>query len=206
MGRFAAALAVFAACSFMTEPSIAEPVKPALIEQLRQGGFVLVMRHASSPAATPGKSVADPENTELERQLDEKGRQTARDMGRAFKALHIPIGQIFSSPTYRARETIRLADFGNPTDVAELGDQGRSMQKLNGSGPAEWLKSAVAKRPDQGRNTLIVTHMPNIAAAFPNLAKGLQDGETLAFKPDGQGHADMIANIPIEAWAESARK
>ena len=77
-------------------------------------------------------------------------------MGRAFKSLQIPLGEIFSSPTYRARETIKLVGFGTPKTVAELGDQGHSMARLNGSGPAAWLKAKAAEKPAAGRDTLIV--------------------------------------------------
>jgi phosphohistidine phosphatase SixA len=183
----------------------AAPLTPGLMDELRHGGYVLVMRHASSPANPPDKSAADPENVTLERQLDEKGRMTAEAMGRAFKSMHIPVGEVFSSPTYRARETIRLAGFGMPETVPALGDQGHSMARLNGSGPSAWLKAQVAEKPASGRNTIIVTHMPNIAAAFPDQANDLQDGETLVFKPDGQGHTELVAKIPIEDWSEAAR-
>jgi hypothetical protein len=121
-------------------------------------------------------------------------------MGRSFKALHIPVGEVFSSPTYRALETVRLADFGTAKTVVELGDQGHSMQALKGPGPAAWLKAKVAELPAAGRNTIIVTHMPNITAAFPQYAAGLRDGETLVFRPTGKGGADMIARVPIEDW------
>jgi phosphohistidine phosphatase SixA len=184
-------------------PAWAAPLPPDLVKALGQGGYVLVMRHASSPATPPTKSVADPENTGLERQLDEKGRKSAEAMGQAFRSLRIPVDEIFSSPTYRARETIKLAGFGAPKTVAELGDQGHSMARLNGPGPATWLKAKAAEKPAAGHDTLIVTHMPNIAAAFPDDAAGLQDGETLVFKPDGRGHASMVAKVPIEDWTNS---
>src|SRR5689334_22125094 len=70
----------------------AQPLTSApLISALREGGYVLVMRHASSPAMPPDKASADRENTALERQLDENGRATARAMGKALRALRIPI-------------------------------------------------------------------------------------------------------------------
>lgn len=175
-------------------------LKPGLVEQLRHGGFLLVMRHASSPQNAPDKSVADPQNVNLERQLDQKGRETAEAMGRAFKILRIPVGSVLSSPTYRALETIRLAGFGTPTTVPQLGDQGHSMARLNGPGPAAWLQAAVKQRPAKRENTIIVTHMPNIIAAFPEQANGLQDGETLIFAPDGNGHAKFEGTVLIGEW------
>ena len=197
-----AASLLFLVC---THPAGAASLSPGLVEQLRHGGYVLVMRHASSPANPPDKQHADPQNLTLERQLDDKGRTTAQAMGRAFKALRIPLGEIFSSPTYRARETIRLANFGAPQPVAALGDQGRSMAQIQGNGPAEWLKAKVAQKPAGGANTILVTHMPNIAAAFPDDSKDLQDGETLIFQPQSAGPARMIARVPIEDWDKLAR-
>jgi hypothetical protein len=55
-------------------------------------------------------------------------------------------------------------------------------------------------------NTIIVTHMPNIAAAFPDNANGLQDGETLIFAPDGNGHARLAATVLIEDWPAAVPK
>jgi phosphohistidine phosphatase SixA len=172
-----------------------------LANRLRQGGYVLVMRHASSPAARPGKGTADPQNVNLERQLDQKGRATAQAMGRALRSRHIPVGAVYASPAYRARETVRLIGFPAPRTVAELGDQGQSMARIKGPGPAAWLRAAVARKPAPGRNTLLVTHMPNITAAFPAQAAGLQDGETIMFQPDGHGGARPIARIPIQDWS-----
>ena len=59
----------------------------ALIKSLRQGGYVIVMRHASSPREAPGKKAANVDNVNLERQLDEAGRASATAMGKALRAL-----------------------------------------------------------------------------------------------------------------------
>src|SRR5262245_59573700 len=98
---------------------------PALVTALRQGGYVIVMRHASSPREVPDKKTANADNLNLERQLDEAGRVTATAMGKALRDLKIPIGEVLTSPTYRALETIRLGQFGNPKTFAELGDGGQ---------------------------------------------------------------------------------
>jgi hypothetical protein len=49
----------------------------ALVQALRAGGLVIVMRHASSPREAPTKERANPDNLKLERQLDEPGRRGA---------------------------------------------------------------------------------------------------------------------------------
>jgi phosphohistidine phosphatase SixA len=178
----------------------AEPLSgSALVTALRQGGYVLVMRHTSSPEARPDKTTADPENTNLERQLDQKGRETARAMGDAIRKLGVPIGEVLSSPTYRALETVRLASLGRAQEFPELGDGGQSMQRIT-EAPAEWLRKSAGQPPRAGTDTLMVTHMPNIAAAFGQAANGAADGETLVFRPDGKGGVELVARVKFEEW------
>ena len=170
----------------------------ALLKVLREGGNVIVMRHASSPREVPDKQTANADNVKLERQLDEAGRASAVAMGNALRDLKIPVGSVFTSPTYRAMETVRLAKLPDPTPVPELGDGGQSMQAVGGT-PAAWLQKKVTEFP-KGSITFLVTHMPNIAAAFPALAAGVADGEGLVFGPDGKGGATLVARIKIEEW------
>jgi phosphohistidine phosphatase SixA len=170
----------------------------ALVKALRQGGYVLLMRHASSPREAPARQSADADNVNLERQLDENGRATAAAMGKALRDLKIPVGDVITSPTYRARETVRLAQLANPRTQAELGDGGQSMQGVADAQSA-WLKKRVTELPS-GANTILVTHLPNITGAFPQWASGLSDGETLVLGSDGKGGAALVARIKIEQW------
>jgi phosphohistidine phosphatase SixA len=175
----------------------------ALVKALRQGGYVIVMRHASSPREAPDAKTANSDNVNRERQLDEEGRATAAAMGMALRDLKIPIGDVLSSPTYRALETVRLARLGTPTPITELGDGGRGMQTSTEAQMA-WLRNRVAKFPARS-NTLIVTHFPNINGAFPQFAKDLMDGEALVFGPDGKSGATLVARVRIDEWVRLAR-
>ena len=170
----------------------------ALVKALRQGGYVIVMRHASSPREEPDKQTANPDNLTFERQLDQTGRETARAMGKALHDLKIPIAEVLSSPTYRALETVRLAQFGKPQTFPELGDGGQNMRGATES-QSEFLRKRVEQFP-KGTNTIIVTHLPNISAAFAQLASGLADGEALIFGPGGAGHATLVARVKIDDW------
>lgn len=170
----------------------------ALVKALQHGGYVIVMRHASSPRQVPDKAIANPDNTKPERQLDQTGRSTSAAMGKALRALKIPIGEIYSSPTYRALETIRLAQLPNPKPTPELGDNGQSMG-ITTEAQAAWLQKAVTQFPS-GTNTLLVTHFPNLTRAFPQDARGVEDGEALIFGPDGKGGAKVVARVKIEDW------
>ena len=169
----------------------------ALVKALRQGGYVIVMRHASSPREAPEKARANPDNVKLERQLDQEGRATATAMGKALRDLKIPIGTVLASPTYRALETVHYAQFGNPQTFPELGDNGKSMQGGT-QAQAVWLRKKVTELP-QGTNTLLVTHMPNMSVAFPESTERLEDGEAVVFGPRG-----VVARIKIEEWSKLA--
>jgi phosphohistidine phosphatase SixA len=173
---------------------------PELVSQLRQGGFVIVMRHASSPRVLPDASQANPDNVEHERQLDLSGRLSATAMGEALRQLGIPIGSVLSSPTYRALETIRLAQFGYANTFDNLGDMGQSMQSDPDVERAAWLRSQTWTRPAGHTNTIIVTHLPNITEAFPKDSEDLGDGEALVFRPDGRGAALLAARVKISEW------
>ena len=192
----AACLAVATVFSAAAQPLSGAP----LLEALQRGGYVLVMRHASSPRLPPERAVAEPDNIHLERQLDETGRMTSRAMGEAIRKLHIPIGDIWSSPTYRALQTIRLASFGEARTVPQLDEGPQGMQAKAEESRTAWLRKAVRIRPRTGTNTLIVTHTPNILGAFGKEASAIQDGETLVFDPNAKGSKALVARIRIQAW------
>jgi phosphohistidine phosphatase SixA len=164
-----------------------------LVTALRQGGYVIVMRHASSPREVPTKQTADAGNVKLERQLDEAGRAGSIAMGRALRDLRIPVGEVLTSPTYRALETVRLAQLANPHAQTELGDGGQSMQGIADT-QAEWLRQRVTHIP-AGSNTIVVTHMPNISRAFPAWG-AVEDREPVIVGTGGR----VIGRIKIDEW------
>ena len=171
-------------------------VGAALVKSLQAGGYVIVMRHASSPGEIPPKP--NPDNVPPERQLDEKGRATATAMGDALRRLKIPIGEVLTSPTYRARETARLARLPNPRPATEIGEGTGSMKAVDRA-MTEWLQKKVTEFP-RGANTVLVTHVPNVSAAFPDVLPAVVEGEAVVFGPDGKGGARVVARIKIEEW------
>ena len=180
------------------------PDGAALAAALRHGGYVIVLRHAHAPEAPPSAAEADRSNGGRERQLDAAGRASAKAMGEAMRTLHVPVGAVWSSPTYRARETARLAGLRAPRIAAELGDNGRSMQGTN-SGQADWLLARANEKPRPGTDTVIVTQYPNISGAFGEAAAGMKDGEALVFRPAAGPAAQLLGRIAIEQWSVLAR-
>ena len=169
----------------------------ALLATLKNGGYVLVMRHARSPRQAPDARTANPDNPRLERQLDASGRADATAMGQALRELQVPVGEVLSSPTYRALETVRLAQLPGVQVHVELGDGGQSMKGVTAD-QGQWLRERAAQPPKTG-NTVIVTHMPNIARAFPEWGE-VSDGEVVVLDPRRSGRASVSGRIKIEEW------
>ena len=178
------------------------PSGAALVELLRHGGYVFVMRHAHAPEAPPSTAEADPANGKGERQLDAAGRSAALAMGSALRKLHLPIGAAWSSPTFRAQETARLAGLPAAKIAAELGDSGHSMQAATEQ-QARWLLTTANRRPRTGTDTVIVTQYPNIKAAFGDEASDMKDGEALVFRPDGNAPR-LVARVMMDQWPRFA--
>lgn len=169
-----------------------------LTTALAAGGYVFLMRHASSPATPPTPDQAEPGNVSHERQLDEAGRAAARAMGEAMRHLRIPVGKVLSSTSYRALETAGMAGFPDPQTYDDLAASGRSPEH------SASLRAQVALVPDAGTNTVIISHLPNISDAFPGDAKDLAEGEALIYHPDGHGKVTLVARVKIEDWPKLA--
>jgi phosphohistidine phosphatase SixA len=187
-------LTLFCLAAWAVGPaSAAQSPAGELIRALRDGGYVLVMRHAHAPRQPPSANEADAGNTGGERELDAAGRESAVAMGEAMRKLGIPLGAVLSSPTFRAMQTARLARFGEPQAVEQLGDRATD-------GRDAWLRGKAAEAPAAGRNTILVTHAPTVTGAFGETASGMADGELLVLKPDGSGSVEVMGRIRIEEW------
>jgi len=193
--RVTATLAILLSMTSAAAAAVQSLSAADLVKELQRGGYVIVMRHASSPTAPPDAAGADKENTTRERQLDDAGRRASTAMGEAFRRLRIPVGEVLTSPTYRAHETARLAGWASTHDVPALGDRGRSMQAITDDDAA--VLRQFASDPASGGNRVVITHMPNIARAFP-AAGAVADGEALVFKPGGT--PTLIGRMKIDDW------
>ena len=165
---------------------------------LARGGYVIVMRHAHSPAQPPPRST--------ERQLDAAGRAQALAVGEGMRVRRVLVGPVYSSPTLRAVQTVRLLELSMPQTRPELGDGGVSMAAAaSGATGADWLRAKAAEPQPGGRDMLIVTQGPNIVRAFGAAFKDMADGEAAVFRPDGRGGFRLAARVRVEAWRASAR-
>ena len=88
---------------------------------------------------------------------------------------------------------------GDPEAVA------RDEDSIENDRRAEALKKMAATMPEAGKNTLIVTHKPNILDAFGKDWFNVREGEASIFKPDGKGGFTLVARVQIAEWGRLAQ-
>ena len=130
-----------------------------LWSMLREGGYVLVLRHAMAPGS------GDPANFRLDdcttqRNLSSDGRGQAMAIGEALRRERIPVGRVLSSRWCRALETARLA-FGQVQSEPAL-DQFYTPEERDAR--TLRVRAIMLDWPAEGTNLVLVTHAPNVAA------------------------------------------
>ena len=142
----------------------------ALPAQLRQGGYVLYLRHASTDFSQNDERMTGFEDCASQRNLTDKGRDEARAIGAHIKRLGIPIGPVHASPFCRTMETARLA-FGRAERTNEVRG---GPANTNDPTRYEPLRQLLAKKPPAGQNAVISSHGNPFYAVFgpPYLAEG----------------------------------
>jgi broad specificity phosphatase PhoE len=165
----------------------------ALWKLLREGGQVLLIRHAST---TPG--VGDPdgfrlENCRTQRNLSEDGRAEARRLGDALRAQNVPVGSVVSSPWCRCMDTVELA-FGR------MDERWGALGNLFGrSELAQAQVRAMRNRIASFRgkqNLVLVSHGSTVLALTGATAA---QAETVVLTPQGDGEFRIAGRIPPPA-------
>jgi phosphohistidine phosphatase SixA len=168
------------------------------IQALKQGGYVLYMRHAASDTSKPDRAPeVDLKDCATQRPLSDDGRRQAAHIGKAIRALGIPIGEILVSPYCRVKETAELAFGGSYTVRPSL----RSTSNMSeaGKGPLlEDLRALLAKPVPHGGNRLLLSHNAPLMDAVGIFPK--PEGVVLVFRPNGKGGADRVATITPDEW------
>lgn len=180
--------ALLYACAAAGQPD------PGIVQKLREGGYVLYMRHASTDFGQNDAGMTSYEDCANQRNLTEKGRDEARAIGAHVKRLGIPIGEVLASPYCRTMETARLA-FGKAQASHDVrGGPVRSDDPKRYDALRKLLSSAVA----QGANRAISSHGNpfQAVAGSPYLA----EGEIAVVRPEGEMRFRVIARIRPADW------
>jgi len=148
-------------------PALAAPgqattgrVDADLWRQLKSGGHVLLIRHATTDPGIGDPPGFDLRNCATQRNLSAAGREQARHLGKALKQLGIPVAAVRSSRWCRCLDTARLA-FGSAEPWPALDNTFETPERR----PRQMneIRKLLAQ-PVTGGNLVLVTHGVNIQA------------------------------------------
>ncbi|MHC2583573.1 phosphohistidine phosphatase SixA [Bradyrhizobium diazoefficiens] len=183
---------------------------PDLVSSLKQGGYVLIFRHTATDDSQKDVYPFRFDDMSAQRQLSEKGRDMARQIGAAVKELAIPIGDVYTSRLNRAIETGKLISGREVRPVDALTDSSNASASgmANPAGAnakaGQSIRQLVDAPPKAGTNTFLVTHKTNIADAFGKDAGDVQEGEAFVYKASGSGPAAFAGRIKPADWSAKA--
>jgi broad specificity phosphatase PhoE len=171
-----------------------------LLGKLRAGGHVIVLRHGATHADQADTDPLKLDNVGQQRQLNDKGRADARALGDALKRVKVPFGRVYSSRFQRAVETARLVAGKEPETTNDITEGGLVVSPNENNRRMQALRALVARAPEPGANTLIVTHRPNILDAFGKDWFDIREGEASIFTPDGRGGFTLVGRVQMGQW------
>ncbi|MBA1149234.1 histidine phosphatase family protein [Ectothiorhodospiraceae bacterium WFHF3C12] len=169
-------------------PALSAATGEALWNALRSGGHVVLMRHAIAPGT------GDPADFELgdcstQRNLSERGREQARNIGERFRSNEVSDVAVYSSQWCRCLDTARLLGLGEVTPYEGLNSFfGRREQRDTRLAQMREL----IDREAGGRTLVLVTHQVNITGltgVFPS------SGEMVVVKP-GESGLEVVGTLP----------
>jgi phosphohistidine phosphatase SixA len=169
----------------------------ALLAALRKGGYILYFRHTSTDFGQNDDRMTGFEDCATQRNLTDAGRDEARAIGAAIRALGIPIGEVLASPFCRTRETAMLI-FGKATPSAAV--RGGPAQ-ADDDRYAE-LKLLLSRPVPGGANLAIASHGNPYRAVVGGAY--LAEGEAAVVLPRGKDGFRIVARIRKDDWAALA--
>ncbi len=172
-----------------------------LVAQLKTDGLVVFFRHGETGPAYADRDKAVMGDCTTQRNLNAEGRTQVAKLGRDFKTLQIPVGQVFSSEFCRAWQHAE-AMFGKgnytiterlsvPLSYPGVNDADRALA-------AKHLNAMLSQAPAAGKNTVLVSHGVNVLIAtgyHPNM-----QGEAVVFRPDGKGGYVRLGSVLPGEW------
>src|SRR5262252_926380 len=204
--RTVAALVAF--CGLLATSSFAAPGGAAgdnsnVVQALRAGGLVIVVRHG---ATFPDQADTDPlnfDNIAAQRNLNDKGKTLARAFGDALRQVGIPVGKVYTSKYNRAYETAVIAGFKDIEKTADITEGGLVVSPNENNRRIDAFHKMIGTPPKPGTNTILITHKPNIVDALGKDWFDVKEGEASIFRPEN-GSYKLLAPVQMDEWSRIA--
>src|SRR6202047_4690800 len=135
-------------CAMLATALAAAAADRDVVQALRAGGLVLVVRHG---ATFPDQADTDPlnfDNVAAQRNLNDKGKALAKAFGEALRQAGIPIGKVYTSKYNRAYETAVIAGFPNIEKTADLTEGGLIVSPNENNRRAAAFRKMLAVAPN----------------------------------------------------------
>jgi phosphohistidine phosphatase SixA len=202
VAALAASLAVLAALG-LTAPVRAAADNAGVMQALRAGGLVIVVRHG---ATFPDQADTDPlnfDNIAAQRNLNDKGKALAKAFGDAIRQAGVPVGKVYTSKYNRAYATAVIAGFGDIEKTADITEGGLVVSPNENNRRNEAFRKLLGTPPARGTNTVLITHKPNIIDALGKDWFDIKEGEASIFHPEN-GSYRFVARVQMEEWPHLA--
>ncbi len=170
-----------------------QPDVAAMIDLLKEGGHVLVIRHERTNAWLPDDADFDIANCATQRNLSVAGAANATENGGVIRYLGIPIGDVFASPMCRTLETGRLMFRNVEAAPALLGYMQEQDEVRDG------FTDLILAGAGQAENTALVTHLGTFSFMFGG---HLAEGDAAVFSVEN-GEPHQLGVIPANAWNDA---
>ena len=172
---------------FLTTPIKAD-LNENLLNQLRDGGKLIFIRHAYAPGG------GDPDNFNLndcstQRNLNSQGRKQAKNIGEFFEKNNIKIEYVLSSEWCRCKETAKIA-FTNFSTKSFLNSFYSARFAKNKENQIQMFNNYI-KKFESDKNLILVTHYVFISEVL-NYASS--SGEIVV----SDKNLNMLGNIEIK--------
>jgi broad specificity phosphatase PhoE len=184
-------------------PGLAAPDNANIVQALRAGGTVIVVRHG---ATFPDQADTDPlnfDNIAAQRNLNDNGKALAKAFGDAVRQAGVPVGKVYTSKYNRAYETAVIAGFKDIEKTADITEGGLVVSPNENSRRINAFHKLLSTPPMPGTNTILITHKPNIVDALGKDWFDVKEGEASLFRPRNGGYS-LIARVQMEEWPHIA--
>jgi virginiamycin B lyase len=172
-----------------------------LLERVREGGYVLVFRHAATDFSKPDADPVVLGDCATQRNLSGEGRADARSIGAGARRAGIRLGRVLASPFCRTLQTARLA-FRRATAHPAL------LNTITAEHDSDWRRQIRAARvlfgraPAAGTTDVLVTHGSVVTDVTGDT---LAEGEALVLRPSAGGRFRVVGRLQPADWRSARR-